>query len=223
MKSDSNKPFIIGMIVLAVVMVAGIGYAVSQKRSSDGRGTYDANVSFTDDQDPVTGNSNAPVVVRLFDDFQCPACKIGKPGIDYVRQTYGDRVKIVWNDFPLESLHPNARLAANAARCAEEQGTFWEYADALYSTQEMWSGLDTAKATDAFGGYAERLGLNRGVFEGCLDEKRYDGKISADFSEGIANRVDSTPTFFIGKDRFSGAMSSEQWNVELQKRLGSAK
>lgn len=219
MNSDSNKPFIIGMIVLAGLMVIGIGYAISVKRSTVGAGRYDANVSFNDEGDPITGNMDAQVVIRMFEDFECPACRLGKAGIDHVRKTYGDKVKIVWNDFPLEQVHDKARIAANAARCAEEQGKFWEYSDALYNTQSQWTAGDMNSTLNAFGSYAERLGLNRGVFEGCLDEKRYDSKISDDIKESLANRVDSTPTFFIGNDRFSGAMTNEQWDAEIQKRL----
>jgi protein-disulfide isomerase len=221
MNSSSNKPFIIGMIVLAVLMIVGIGYAVSVKRStSSNLGRYDANVAFNDDQDPVTGNENADLVIRIFEDFECSACRVGKVGIDHVRQVYGDKVKIIWNDFPLESIHTKARLSANAGRCAEEQGKFWEYADALYNTQTVWVSQTIDEALDSFGGYAERLGMNRAIFEGCLDEKRYQQKIDDDIKEALANRVDSTPTFFIGNDRFSGAMTSEQWDAELSKRLG---
>lgn len=219
MQSDSNKPYVIGLIVLAGLMVIGIGYAISLKRTSSGAGRYDANVSFNDAGDPVLGKEDAAVVIRTFEDFECPACRLGKAGLDYVRKTFGDRVKIVWNDFPLETIHPKARIAANAARCAEEQGKFWEYADALYSTQSVWSDVELTKAVGFFGDYAERLGLNRGVFEGCLDERRYDGKITDDVKEAFANRVDSTPTFFIGNDRFAGVLTNEQWNAELRKRL----
>lgn len=223
MKSDSNKPFVIGIIALAVLMVVGIGYAISQKRTSSSAGTYDVNVSFNDDQDPVTGNMSSPIVVRMFEDFECSACKLGKEGVDHLRQTYGDKVKIVWNDFPLESLHPKARLAANAARCAEEQGKFWEFGDALYNTQDIWVAADPSKTLDLFGGYAEQLGINRGVFEGCLDEKKFDSKIANDMKEGLADNVDATPTFFIGNDRYAGAMAAAQWDTEIQKRLGTTK
>lgn len=219
MNSDSNKPFVIGMIVLACLMVIGIGYAVSTQRSVSSAGRYDANVSFNDDGDPITGGMDAQVVIRMFEDFECPACKLGKAGIDHVRQTYGDKVKIVWNDFPLETVHTKARLAANAGRCAEEQGKFWEFSDALYNTQSQWVEGEIGESLDFFGGYAERLGMNRNVFEGCLDEKRYDAKITNDVKESLANRVDSTPTFFIGNDRFTGAMTNEQWDTEILKRL----
>lgn len=220
MNSDSNKPFVIGMIVLACLMVIGIGYAVSMQKSGSSGGRYDANVSFNDDGDPVTGNMDAQLVIRMFEDFECPACKLGKAGIDHVRQTYGDKVKIVWNDFPLESVHPKARLSANAGRCAEEQGKFWEFSDALYNAQSQWVAGEVSQTLDLFGSYAERLGMNRSVFEGCLDEKRYNFKIDNDIKESLANRVDSTPTFFIGNDRFTGAMTNAQWDTEIQKRLG---
>lgn len=220
MQSDSNKPFVIGMIVLAGLMVVGIGYAISLKKATVSGGQYDANVSFNDSEDPVTGSATSTLTIRIFEDFECPACRLAKQGLDHVRQTYGDRVKIIWNDFPLDTIHTKARIAANAARCAEEQGKFWDFGDALYNTQQAWSEQEIGQLPETFGGFAERLGMNRAVFEGCLDEKRYESKIDNDVKEGLANRVDSTPTFFIGNDRFTGALSADQWDAELNKRLG---
>jgi protein-disulfide isomerase len=219
MPSDPRKPLIYGIIALGVLMLVGIVWAAFFLPSdSINAGTYDANVSFNDVNDPTYGPSDAKVTLRIFEDFECPACRTAALGIDYVRKTYGDRVRVVWNDFPLEGIHKNARVASNAARCAEEQGKFWEYGDALYGAQDAWTGQDDP--TDSFVAYAKQLGLNDASFSQCLFERQDDSKIADDMKEGNANRVDATPTFFVGNTRLTGALSNADWDRELKKALG---
>lgn len=218
MPSDPRKPLIFGIIGLAVLMLGGIIWAVVFLPSSEIQGgTFDANASFDDTNDPTSGPSGAKVTLRIFEDFECPACRVASQGIDHVRQQYGDTVRVVWNDFPLESAHKNARIAANAARCAEEQGKFWEYGDALYGSQETWTPMDDPSET--FVSIAQQMGLADQLFAQCLSERRYDAKIAADEKEGIANRVDATPTFFLNNERFTGALTSEQWDEHLRNAL----
>ncbi len=215
-QSDPRFPIIIGMIVLAVLALGGIIWAVTMAPSG-GDGRFDPNVSFVDEGDPVYGNSDASVSIRIFEDFQCPACAVASEGVRYVRETYGDRVRIVWNDFVL-SYHSNALLAANAARCAEEQGKFWEYGDVLYGSQKLWEGLDDP--AESFIAYAKGLDMNQAAFSACLDERRYNEKIQNDIQEARANRVDSTPTFFINNKRYAGVYSPAQWDEMLKPFLG---
>jgi len=218
--SDPRKPFLFGIIGLGALMLIGLVWAVvflpSESKGSNGK--TEANVSFQDTDDPTFGPAGAKVVIRIFEDFECPACQLAAQGIDHVREAYGDRVRVVWNDFPLESSHPNARIAANAARCAEEQGKFWEYGDALYGTQDIW--VTQSDPTDAFISYAKQLGLNDVEFAQCVVERRYDAKIASDIKEALANRVDATPTFFINNTRFAGALDADAWDKELKKALG---
>ncbi len=219
MPSDPRKPLIFGIIALGVLMLGGIIWAaVFLPSEATNTGTYDANVSFNDTNDPTVGPTDAKVTVRIFEDFECPACRTASQGVQYIRKTYGDKVRIVWNDFPLESIHPNARIAANAARCAEEQGKFWEFGDALYSAQDTWA--SQGDPTGSFVMIAKQLGLNDASFSQCLTDRQDDSKIADDLKEGNANRVDATPTFFIGNTRMSGALTNEDWDRELKKALG---
>jgi protein-disulfide isomerase len=215
-QSDPRFPIIIGMIVLAVIAFGGIVWAVAFL-PDETYGRYDPNVSFVDENDPVYGNSESPVTIRIFEDFQCSACAVAAEGLAYVRQAYGDRVHIVWNDFPLSGGHPNALLAANAGRCAEEQGKFWEYGDLLYQGQMAW--YEQADPTEIFVSYAKGLEMNEAAFTVCLDERTYNEKIQNDVKEGIANRVDSTPTFFVNNKRYVGAYTAAQWDGVLQPLL----
>lgn len=220
-QSDPRGPIIIGMLVLAVLMLGGMIWAVlTAPERASGTGKYDPNLSFSDDGDPSFGPDDASVTIRIFEDFQCSACKIAAQGVDYVKKTYGDLVRIVWNDFPLEASHPNARLASNAARCAEEQGRFWDYYDALFGAQTQWS--NDANASERFILYAKQLGMNEAAFTVCLDERRYDDKVQNDAKEARANRVDVTPTFFVNNDRHTGALSSSDWDRVLKPLLEPA-
>jgi protein-disulfide isomerase len=216
--SDPRKFIVIGMVAIAVLMLGGMVWAVaSASKESDG-GRYDPNASFIDDGDPTYGPDSAKVIVRIFEDFQCSACRFAQLGIRHMKEVYGDRVHLVWNDFPLEAGHPNARLASNAARCAEEQGMFWEYAEALYDAQAQW--VEERDPSGLFISYAERFGMREPAFTSCLDERRYDEKIRNDVNEALANRVDATPTFFVNNKRYAGALSQDQWDAILKPLLG---
>jgi protein-disulfide isomerase len=220
-RSDPRTAIVIGIIAIAVLMLIGIVCTVafaSRQTSADG-GREDANVAFVDDGDPFWGPEDAKVVIRIFEDFECAACAVAKQGVDYVKRTYGDRVRIIWNDFPLDASHPRARIASNAARCAEEQGAFWEYHDLLFGKRDEWTAEESG--SNVFIEYARQIGLNGSAFAACLDERRYNEKIQNDADEALANRVDVTPTFFVNKRRYTGVLSAEDWDRALQPLVGA--
>ncbi|GEM_PF-486431 len=90
---------------------------------------------------PIRGNKNAPVTIIEFSDFQCPFCSRSVPIVEQVLKTYGDKVKLVYKQLPLTSIHPNAQIASLASECANEQKKFWEYHDLLFTNQTAWSSL----------------------------------------------------------------------------------
>ncbi|MBI4139147.1 thioredoxin domain-containing protein [Candidatus Uhrbacteria bacterium] len=214
---QARKAFLLGSLFLVVLIVGGLIWAVSAPGESGGTG----GAGFRDDNDPSFGPGEATLVVRVFGDFQCPACKAAEAGFRYAKNTYGDKVRFVWNDFPLQSIHQNAFAAANAARCAEAQGKFWEYHDRLYDDQSGWSELPSPQ--QAFVGYAEALGLDKGAFESCVAERKYQSKINDDLTEGSQNGVNATPTFFIGDAKFPGVLDQTAWDREIQARLTAQK
>ena len=211
---QAKKVFLLGSLVLGVLIVGGLIWAVT---SSDTGINIGGAPAFSDDNDPSYGPGEARVVVRSYGDFQCPACKAAEPGFRYAMKAYGDKVRFVWNDFPLQSLHKNALAAANAARCAEDQGKFWEYHDRLYDDQTTWSELESPQQT--FVDYASALGLDKGLFESCFAEKKDNTKIMDDVAEGNRIGVNATPTFFIGEAKFTGVLEQSQWDKEIQSRL----
>jgi protein-disulfide isomerase len=122
---------------------------------------------------------------------------------------------------PLTSLHQHALLAADAARCAEGQGKFWEMHNKIYGEQPYW--VSASNVQDLFIQYAEGLGMESKTFTNCLESQQYNDKIMADAQEGTANKVEATPTFFVNKTRYVGVLSNEQWDAAIQAELNATK
>ncbi len=157
------------------------------------------NVQVDKDNDPYTGSLSAPVEIIAFEDFQCPVCKEVFPIVKEIISTYGDRILFVYRDFPITDSHPQAQKSHEAAECADDQGKFWEYHDKLYINQENLD-LDSLKR------YAEELNLNTIIFNNCLDSGKYQKEVEFDYLDGIKAGVDGTPTWFINKIKYEGAI-----------------
>lgn len=142
------------------------------------------------DDDPARGLATAPVTVIMFSDFQCSACAAVHPILKHVIAGYGDKVKFVVRDFPLESIHDNAFRAARAANAAHAQGKFFEYTELLYTRQDS---LDAASLKK----YAVELGLNVKQFDIDFNSEKTASEIRKDMADGNAHGVDSTPTIFV--------------------------
>jgi len=139
---------------------------------------------------PVKGPAQAPVTVVEFSDFQCPACQRMNPNLVRLRETFGDKVRIAFRQFPLTSIHPQAFQAAEAALCAGEQGKFWPMHDALFADQGKL-GEGDLKAR------ARTLGLDAERFDRCLATGQFRDEVEADVAAGQGLGVTGTPTLFI--------------------------
>ncbi len=139
---------------------------------------------------PTAGKKDAPVTLVEFSDFQCPFCKTAVPGIKQVEKVYGDRIQIVYRQYPIPSLHPNAFKAAEASLCANDQGKFWALHDAMFEDQAKLSVSDL-KAT------ARKLGMDGKKFDNCLDSGRYVEQVQNDQKEAQRIGVNGTPTLFL--------------------------
>lgn len=176
---------------------------------------------------PVKGDPNAPVTMVEFSDFQCPFCgEFYTQTLPQVTQNYIDsgKVKLVYKNLPLENLHPNARAAALAAECANEQGKFWEYHDMLFESQNSWASLGSVNATNTFKQYASQLGLDTNSFNSCVDTAKYTDKVNKDSQDGTNYGATGTPTFFIGNDKkgyikLVGAQPFSAFKLELDSEL----
>ena len=160
-----------------------------------------ANFAITD-ADHIRGDVNAPITIVEFSDYQCPYCSRFHTTMQQVMNDYQGQVRWVYKHFPLDSIHPQARKAAEAAECAGEQDKFWEYSDQLLAKQ---ADIKTSK----FDVFATDLGLDVNKFNECLSSGKYAKKVEADYQEGIKSGVRGTPGNFINGQSVPGAVPYE--------------
>jgi protein-disulfide isomerase len=163
---------------------------------------------------PIRGHENAPVTLVEFSDFQCPYCARAQPTLLKVMEAYPDQVKLVYKDFPLPQLHPQAPKVAEAARCAGEQDSYWAYHDALFE--------DAKDLTpDNLKRYAADLKLDTAAFDACLDSGKYAAAVQKDMAQGAQLGVNSTPSFFINGRFLSGAQPFSAFQALIDEVLAS--
>lgn len=161
--------------------------------------------------DHVTGKKDSKVLLIEYGDFQCPSCGGAYPSTKKIIEEYGDRIGFVFRNFPLTSMHPNARVAAATAEAAGLQGKYWEMHDMLYEKQNDWSSLSGEKRGDIFDSYAQTLGLDMTKFKADLQgnnensDQSVNKKISFDQALGKKAGVNATPTFFINGKQMDDA------------------
>jgi protein-disulfide isomerase len=141
------------------------------------------------------------VTIVEFSDFQCPYCSRLTPTLEQVMSKYGNKVRIVFRQFPLP-IHDKAAKAAEAALCANEQGKFWEMHDAMFKDQ---GGL----AVDGLKTKAATLGLNAQSFNSCLDSGKETPAVQADLKAGQQAGVQGTPAMFVNGRFINGAQPYE--------------
>jgi protein-disulfide isomerase len=169
----------------------------------------------TADRPERGGGAKASVTIVEFSDYQCPFCKRGEDSVQKVFETYGDKVRIVFRDYPLP-FHPQARPAAEAANCAHDQGKFWEYNKKLFANQASLSEAN-------YKTWAKELGLDTAKFDECLAKKPHSAKIDKDIADGAAAGVNGTPAFFINGRSLSGAQPFEKFKEVIDDELANAK
>lgn len=143
-----------------------------------------------DKTDRIRGNKNAKVTIVEFTDIQCPYCSRYHETLRQVLENYPNDVRLVMKHFPLDSIHPYARKAAEATECAGDQDKFWEYTDKLYENQASLSEEYIKQA-------AQEIGLNTVKFNDCLATGKFKAKVDADIAYGRTLGVQGTPGSFI--------------------------
>jgi protein-disulfide isomerase len=161
------------------------------------------------ERDHAQGPQDAPVTLVEYGDYECPYCGQVYPVTKQLQERLGDRLRFVFRNYPLDSVHPRARPAAEAAEAAGSQGKFWEYHDVLYENQQD---LDD----ESLKRYAADLGLDEDRFEEDLAEHRYLERIEEDLLSGIQSRVEGTPMFFINGVRYESAYDFETLLAALE-------
>jgi protein-disulfide isomerase len=165
---------------------------------------------------PFKGSEKATITIVKFEDFQCPYCKTVQPTYQELLKRYDGKVRLVHKDLPLDAIHPQARQAAEAARCAAEQGKFWEYHDKLYANSPK-ADVEELKS------YAKEVGLNAASFDQCYGSGKFRAAVQKDLNDGAQLGLTGTPTFFINGREISGAQPVEAFAAIIDEELGQAK
>jgi len=158
------------------------------------------------------GPADAPITIVEFSDYQCPFCRrwhaeVYKP----LLAAYPGKIRLVYRNLPLTSIHPDALGAAEAAMCAGEQDVYWKYHDKLFSSESL--------GNPAYLQYAQDLGLNMSVFESCITNHKYQTAIQTDSNFAIDLGINSTPTFFINGLALVGAQPLDVFKQVIDKEL----
>jgi len=166
--------------------------------------------------DPIWGPVNAPVTIIEFSDYECPYCHKWYTEIwPQIQQAYPDQIRLVYKDFPLTQSHPNASPAASAARCANDQGMYWQFHDQLFRASTL--SLQTYQAV------AANLGMDVTQWQNCFDSNKYNADIEADYNYGAQLGITGTPTFFINGIPLVGAQPFSAFKSVIDQELAAVK
>ena len=166
-----------------------------------------------EDDDPVFGAADAPITIIEFSDYECPYCRKWHVEVwPQLQAAYADQIRLVYRDFPLTNIHPNATPAAEAANCAQEQDMYFPYSEKLF---EMTLNLGAT----TYQSYAEELGMDMDAFNECLESDRYLAEVEADYQYAAELGIHSTPTFFVNGIPVVGAQPFEVFKSLIDKEL----
>lgn len=181
-------------------------------------------VSAAADRGRIRGSASAPIWFIEISDFQCPFCKewhdASFAAIDREYVQTG-KVRLAYLNYPLSSIHPNARAAAEAAMCASVQDKFWPLHESLFATQSKWEAQSNPVPT--FDSLAIAGGVNAPAWRSCMSTHATAKLIDADHDRSASAGVRSTPTFFVGDRRLEGAYPVDSFRVAIDAALARAK
>ncbi|MEM4389399.1 MAG: thioredoxin domain-containing protein [Candidatus Micrarchaeia archaeon] len=221
MKISDDAKLIALAIVIAGILIAASIYASAwqtpcqQNQTAPSKPSAQPRINFSNAW--AMGEPSAPVVIVEYSDFQCPFCaefwRAVLPAIQRDFLSTG-KARFVYKHFPLENIHPLAVMAAEAAECAGEQGHFWEYHDLLFANQASLS-------EGSFIALAANLSLDMPRFTACLESRQKASIVAAHQSEGLANGVRGTPTFFINGRVVVGAQPYATFKRIIEEQLAT--
>ncbi len=196
---------VLGAAILASLVSWGVFRAIARLpesvRARQISGTADDMLDLAEEVDPerdhIRGSADAPVTLIEYGDYQCPYCGQAEVVIRELLEDFGDELRYVWRHLPLNDVHPNAQMAAEAAEAAAAQGAFWAMHDVLLADQDGLMPFDLRR-------HAQELGLDVSRFEDELHRRAYLERVTEDVASADASGVAGTPTFFINGSRHHG-------------------
>lgn len=208
------QPYALFEYVIDLAKNDGLKAAFEQTGPNDGKAQATAQaqqpVTVPLSDEPSKGVPDAPITIVEYSDYECPFC------LRYFQQTlpliqqYIDsgQVRYIFKDFPLNSIHPHAQKAHEAARCARELGgddAYWMMHDLLFTNQQIWAGQPLPQHEQVLKDLASTAGLPQAEFDSCLDSGRYYDAVNAEVNEGVQLGIRGTPSFFINGQPLVGA------------------
>jgi protein-disulfide isomerase len=166
------------------------------------------------DPNRLLGPPSAQITIVEFSDFQCPYCSTAQETLKTLLARYPGKVRVGFRDFPIEQIHPSATAAAEASRCAADQGRFWEFHDLLFANQKELNAMRLKE-------YASRAGLDRRKFDDCVAERKYQLAVQTDFKEGQSLGLMGTPAFFVNGELLNGARDISEFERIINQELST--
>ena len=209
--------------LVATILAAGIFRVVrrlpTEVRARQIAATAEELLDLSDDVDPardhVRGPDDAPVTLVEYGDYECPYCGRAELVIRELLDSFGDEMRYVWRHLPLNDVHPDAQMAAEAAEAAAAQGAFWELHDVLLEHQDELSLRDLAR-------YAQEIGLDVERFWDELRGREHAARVAEDVGSADRSGVAGTPSFFINGRRYQGAYDVETLSAVVRRARGRA-
>lgn len=194
-------------IVFAIIVIGALGGAVylsSQNKLdiSDITAEQSANIISPEERngnigDHTFGNTESNIVLIEYGDYQCPGCSTAAPLAREITEKYKDHMVLIFRNFPIPSLHPNAKAAAAAAEAAGLQGKYWQMHDLLFENQSSWRDADLKNRTKVFTDMARDIGIDEARFAEDMVDPSVTKKINFDMAIGRQSGVEATPAFFL--------------------------
>ena len=217
-----SSPIKIALIMLVagsiIGLVIGLNFNNIIPQEDNKKGISNTEQVSADD-DPYIGSIKAPLTLIEFSDFQCPFCRnFFNNTLPEIKRNYVDtgKIRLVYRDFPISSVHKSAQKAAEASECADEQGKFWEYHDILFNNQKVW---EIDNTTTELKNYASALNLDINGFSTCLDSGKYSSEVANDIKDGAKAGITGTPTFFINDIKIVGAQPYDYFKNIIEAEL----
>lgn len=209
---------LIPVLVAALLFGAGLGsgwliWGQGSPQAAPSAPAQTTRLSVEADDDPALGPAEAPITIIEFSDFQCPYCQRWHEQVfAQLMKEYEGKIRFIYRDFPLKSIHPQAVPAAEAADCALAQNAYWEFHNALFSNQYGLS-------AEAYLHYAADLGLETNAFQQCLNSRQFSAEVESDFRYAEQIGLTSTPSFFINGIPVIGAQPLEVFKQIIEQEL----
>jgi len=217
----------LGVLVAAIIspLVAWVIFQVVKRLPDEVRArqiasTYEDLLDLAEDVDPardhIRGSKQGPVTLVEYGDYECPYCGRAEVVVRELLDSFGDDLRYVWRHLPLNDVHPNAQMAAEAAEAAGAQGAFWEMNDWLLQHQDQLTPVDLRR-------HAEELGLDVDRFWDDLRRREYADRVADDVASADASGVAGTPGFFINGRRHQGAYDIETLTSAVRRARDTAR